>query len=387
MVPEALAERDLLARFYTDLCADFGLGRLLWLISTKFGLGLKLGSRFVPPHTRGLTRTSAWFSIGERIAHRIGKRFPVLGFRLHLAFTRIWAGQISRADRSDSTHVYAMFGEAGGYFFGAKRSGKVTVAEVLIMLSTEKRVHSEREKFPDWEPAEPNWPLLRDTLDPTASYLKSVDWYICPSQIVLEDLVQNWGVEPSRCKLVPYGMSERWLGLEQKTRKGRILFVGSACLRKGIHYLAEAAQLLKKRGRDYQFVVAGGVTDTVRNQDICANLEFLGRIPRDGVEHEYQLADVFVLPSLAEGSAEVTYEALAAGVPQVVSKWAGSVISNGIQGYVMSDCDPEELAYSIERIVEDRALRSSMSNEARNLAKEYVWPKYANNLRTALLQL
>ena len=46
-------------------------------------------------------------------------------------------------------------------------------------------------------------------------------------------------------------------------------------------------------------------------------------------------ADVFVFPSLFEGSAVVTYEALAAGLPSVVTPSAGSVVRDGVEGFIV----------------------------------------------------
>jgi glycosyltransferase involved in cell wall biosynthesis len=103
-------------------------------------------------------------------------------------------------------------------------------------------------------------------------------------------------------------------------------------------------------------------------------------VPRDRIHEEFQQADVFVLPSLAEGSAEVTYEALAAGVPLVVTAAAGSVARDGIEGRIVPECDPAALADAIEQIVEDRAVRNRMAGAARERAREFTWEKYGERL-------
>ena len=187
--------------------------------------------------------------------------------------------------------------------------------------------------------------------------------------------------------MVPYGMNQKWLELEPKPRRGRVLFVGTADLRKGIHYLAMAAEKLTGRGLNYEFRVAGNVTDQVRSQPACRHLNFLGRVPRDRIHKEFQQADVFVLPSLAEGSAEVTYEAIAAGVPVVTTRAAGSVARDAIEGRIVPERDPEALADAIEQIVEDRAARDRMAHAARERARDYTWERYGKRLVTALKRL
>ena len=80
--------------------------------------------------------------------------------------------------------------------------------------------------------------------------------YICPSEAVRDDLVRHWGVATERTKVVPYGMNPQWLTLEPKPQRGRLLFVGTAGLRKGIHYLAMAAEKLIGTGTELR--VPGG---------------------------------------------------------------------------------------------------------------------------------
>ena len=209
-------------------------------------------------------------------------------------------------------------------------------------------------------------------------------FYICPSEAVRDDLVRHWGVATERAMVVPYGMNPQWLALEPKPQRGSVLFVGTAELRKGIHYLAMAAEKLSSRGFNYEFRVAGNVTDQVRRQPVSRHLNFLGRVPRDRIHKEFQQADVFVLPSLAEGSAEVTYEASAAGVPVVTTRAAGSGARDAVEGRIVPERDPDALADAIEQIVEDRALRDRMALASRERARDYTWERYGERLVAAL---
>ena len=160
--------------------------------------------------------------------------------------------------------------------------------------------------------------------------------------------------------------------------------MGTAELRKGIHYLAMAAERLRSRGRNYDFRVAGHVSEQVRRHPMCRRLTFLGRVPRDRIHQEFQQADVFVLPSLAEGSAEVTYEALACGVPVITTKAAGSVVRDGVEGRIVPGRDSEMLAEAIQELVEDRQKRDRMAHAARDRAREYTWERYGERLVAAL---
>jgi glycosyltransferase involved in cell wall biosynthesis len=90
---------------------------------------------------------------------------------------------------------------------------------------------------------------------------------------------------------------------------------------------------------------------------------------------------------LAEGSAEVTYEALAAGLPVITTRSAGSVVRDGIEGFIIPERDPEKLTVAIRQIVEDRSLRDRMSVAARTRARDYTWQRYAGRLLAVLCSL
>ena len=99
---------------------------------------------------------------------------------------------------------------------------------------------------------------------------------------------------------------------------------------------------------------------------------------------EFARADIVVLPSLAEGSAGVTYEALAAGVPIVTTPEAGSVVRDGIEGRIVPSRDPETLANAITEIIEDRPRRERMAHAARERAQEFTLERYGERLIAAL---
>jgi glycosyltransferase involved in cell wall biosynthesis len=87
-------------------------------------------------------------------------------------------------------------------------------------------------------------------------------------------------------------------------------------------------------------------------------------------------ADVFVFPSLFEGSAVVTYEALACGLPSVVTPSAGSVVREGVEGFLVEPGDIEALASRMARLGSDPVLRATLSAAARSRAEAFDWPRY-----------
>jgi glycosyltransferase involved in cell wall biosynthesis len=225
---------------------------------------------------------------------------------------------------------------------------------------------------------------IRHEFPEQRTLLTGTDFFVCPSEAVRVDLEEQFGVGAGRSAVVPYGVDPGSLRMQVNPVAGRVLFVGTAGLRKGIHYLADASQRLHRKGRCYEFRIAGDVSRKVTNQPACRHLNFTGRVPRDCIQAEYASADVFVMPSLAEGSAESTYEALAAGLPVITTASAGSVVCHGIEGYIVPERDARNLAGAIEYVVEDRVLRTRMSAAARNRARDYTLQRYGERLRAAL---
>ena len=145
-----------------------------------------------------------------------------------------------------------------------------------------------------------------------------------------------------------------------------------------------AADKLVNHSPALEFRIAGNVSPLVLQQPSCRNLTFLGRIDRSRILREFRSADLFVLPTLAEGSAEVTYQALAAGVPVITTGAAGSVVRDGIEGRIVPERDPDALAEAIRELTEDRSLRDRMAIAARERAKDYTWDRYGDRLLTYL---
>jgi glycosyltransferase involved in cell wall biosynthesis len=164
--------------------------------------------------------------------------------------------------------------------------------------------------------------------------------------------------------------------------KGKALFGGTAELRKGIQYYAEAARILE--GSGVICSSAGPVMEQVRSRPETSSIVFLGPLRRQDFLNELRSAAVFVLPTLAEGSASVVFEALCCGVPVVTTRSAGSVVTDGKEGRIVPERDAEALAKAIKEIALDPDLRAAMSAEALRTAAEYTEEKWGARLVEAL---
>jgi glycosyltransferase involved in cell wall biosynthesis len=389
-VPAILERAGMLERFYTDITGDNGFATLASGAETLSFLGKgaqRLAGRRLPPNIRSLTTTFPGRSLLRAFRRAIKPLDAVAAFHESVGFSNALGRAMVNCGFGEATHVYSMLGECAPLVVTARERGLTVVSEIYILLSTERILAEERKNFPDWEPDAPDYSAIRQEIGDEDVLLTRTDFAICPSPAVRDDLVENFGFARERTAIVPYGMNPEFLSIRNDPVPGRVLFAGTAELRKGIHYLAMAAEKLIARGLRYEFRVAGNVQHSVVNQNACRHLTFLGRVPRAEMAAEFASADLFVLPSLAEGSAEVTYEALACGLPVVTTPETGSVVRDGIEGRIVPSRDAEALANAILEINGDRGKRTTMANAAQQRAKDFTLEKYGERLVAALKEM
>jgi glycosyltransferase involved in cell wall biosynthesis len=112
--------------------------------------------------------------------------------------------------------------------------------------------------------------------------------------------------------------------------------------------------------------------------ELREEMEVVGAVPRSEIAKHYGWADVFVLPTLSEGSANVVYEALAAGLPVITTPNAGSIIRDGGNGFLVPIRDAGKLAEAIMKLKNSSALRASSSAAGGISVPDFN--EYASNL-------
>ena len=163
----------------------------------------------------------------------------------------------------------------------------------------------------------------------------------------------------------------------------KVLFAGALHQRKGISYLLEAVSAL---GSEVdltligQRIAANDVVDTA-----CQHARWFQSIPHNRVLDVMLDSDVLVLPSLSEGFGLVVTEALACGLPVIVTPNVGAsdLICDGREGFVVPIRSAEDIANRLDTLNRDRNLLAQMSRNAQRTAAEHSW----NTYRTALTEI
>ncbi len=386
-IPALLQEADLLEWFYTDLCGNTGAGRLLASLPALLQRGAlkRLARREVPGNIRAKTVTFPLQTFRHFLRQASGKYKTAVGDDiLWEAFDTELGRAMIRRGLGQSTHIFSMAGECLPFIKHAHQQGRTVVTEFYSMPSRREIYRDEWRRFPELED-EPDDAYVNWYAEKQRQVCRVTDWAIAPSQHVIDDLTGNFGFPPERCFVVPYAVHETWLEMQNEPAPGRVLFVGLAGMGKGIHYAGMAQQLLNDPR--IAFRIVGWASERVRAHRLCQRLNFVGFVPRTEVREEFRRADIFILPSLFEGSAEVTYEALASGLPVITTPAAGSVVRDGIEGFIVPERDPNALAERIRQLMNDRALRERMSAAAKERARHFTWKQYGERLRAVFEQI
>jgi glycosyltransferase involved in cell wall biosynthesis len=390
-VPRMLHRHGALNRLYTDFClkgvARRAAGSLL--CGLKLPLAGKLRRRTVQGIPDSKIFTAPLINVRSASADVASS-----GDRYRLE-NEIFGQNMIRWGTGDANVVYAMYGSGVPFWRHAKSQGLKIAVDLFVTPLWHRIVAREHENYPDWgNPTQRSTPNLDATERDFREAIAAADLLLCPSPIVQQDIAtltaqtSPAGSAPPKTVVVPYGIPNNAIVMPRAVpAKGRILFAGEASVRKGIHYLAMAAHSLRDTRQNLDFRIAGLASEQLRNHPMARHLTFLGHLSREQMRAEYAKADVFVLPTLAEGSAGVVYEALAAGLPVVTTPSAGSVITDGKEGLLVPERDSEALAEAIESIVRDRNLRDDMANAATVTAYHYREHFWGERLIAALHML
>ena len=154
-----------------------------------------------------------------------------------------------------------------------------------------------------------------------------------------------------------------------------IISVGELNGNKNNAVIISAMEKLRKDNVHYVLCGVGDRQDELqRSADgagLHGNVHFLGY--RKDVKELYQAADCFVMPSFREGLSRSVMEAMASGLPCVVSKIRGNtdLIEDGRGGFLLAPTDADGFASAIERLCGDRALCDEMSRYNLEKIKEF----------------
>ena len=233
------------------------------------------------------------------------------------------------------------------------------------------------------------------------SISKNSDKVIAICDNTKDRLINDYGVPEEKITIIPAGVDINRFNPNNdgKTLRNKlniddkkvILCVAKLGYLKGIYYLIEAFRKIADQYKDTILVIAGSGNKTeerrLRNLVASLNLRdkviFTGWVNYDDVPYLYAASDVFVHPSLLEGTPLVILEAMATGKPVIATGIAGvpDMITDGIDGFLVEEKNVEQIVEKLSVLLEDEGLCKKIGRNARKKVEEkFSWDMIAEQI-------
>lgn len=393
-IPLALEKQNMLFKLYTDVHSS------KWLRSTTKQLDnltfskLKLYDSATKRYCKNLAKEKI-SDLGIRgYAYnllRSRKKSYIEVFKVGLEISDLIAQQISLcSEQIDLVYSFALSARSCRKYIPSKPvimdQMHIPLVSLIDVLARERQIHT------DW--FDNSVDRYKNSEDFIISIekedLKSSDIIFAPSDFVKKTLIERYEFDESQILLVPYAtpmwlydfptsvtldnFDKKILNYTNSDEKLKLLFVGEVGIRKGIPTLLQALRKLDKRKFEARIVGTVVIPDVkVREYtDICT---FMGKLNKKELAAQYQWADVFVFPSIGEGSAGVIYEAMAFGLPIITTFSSGSHVKNDVEGYIVSEGNIEELVDKITVYINDKSCLMRHSLNSANRVRDFSFEK------------
>lgn len=337
---------------------------------------------------RALWWTEIPHLLGQALEKRLGgsalsQSLLALGMRLYGMAAR----KIVREGAARGARIYHFrAGYGGASLREAKKLGLITICDhsaVHPALFDYTGLHGGA--FPDKplpRPADPLWAAVQDDIEKS-------DHVLVNSEFVRTTFAfQKFDI--AKLHVIYLGIDEQFVeGIpprqaDEASGPLRLLYAGVFSRRKGAADLLEA--LASLGDLDWRLTIAGQIDAEIRIEQgaLLADprIRELGWVGRDRLAAEMSSADIFVFPSLGDGSARVVFEALACGCYVITTPNAGSIVKDGIHGTLVPPGRPEALAAALRAASADRAtLHQIGTNNAKLVRETYVQSRYGGQLK------
>lgn len=377
-IPRALHARGELAALVTDFWVPPGS------VASKLPAARRLRDRWHPdladanvfaPNLRMLAfetrerlkKSAPW----DRIIRR-NTYFP------KQALARLAGPQLSTLDPRPSTLFSYSYAALELFKFAKARGWRTVLGQIDPGPEEERIVAEEHRRYAHlktgWQPAPQSyWDSWREETRLADRIIVNSEWS--------RECLAKQGVPDEKMEVVPLAFEEgsrvegrepsvegkemengKWKMENDKSRQEsriadsafsaseplRVLFLGQINLRKGIGRLLDAMRILKDEPIALTLVGPAEI-DPSAWADL-PNVKWLGPAARSAVASYYKQADLFILPTLSDGYAITMLEALSSGLPLLVSRYCGDIVSVCPQVKILQELEPNRIADAMKKI-------------------------------------
>lgn len=172
----------------------------------------------------------------------------------------------------------------------------------------------------------------------------------------------------------------------------RLLFVGYLRPEKGVDTLLKAFTKLRRK-RELKLTLAGGsdrpsgaeslIKESIKRNPFCDDISILGTIDFGEELFElYRTHDIYLLPSLSEGTPRTLVEARSFGCPVIATNVGGipSSVKDGVDGLLVPPSDADAMADAVEKLLNDDVLRRQLVSEGMRRSSDFTLENFAANI-------
>jgi len=175
----------------------------------------------------------------------------------------------------------------------------------------------------------------------------------------------------------------------KKFQKFTLLSVGYASVQKGFHHILNAHDLIKG---DFIHIHVGTVENVFKNKlSKYKNLIVYESVNQTKLSEYYNMADIFILPSIQDGFGMVILEAMACGTPIIASKNTGasSIDSSKRFGYILKTNNSREISEIVNDLIRNPYKLNLMSENCQKIISKggYTWYDYGKRYYQNLLSI
>lgn len=307
-------------------------------------------------------------------------------FALHPFYDR-WVRSLLRP----GDHILSSYGYANSCFRWARRNGGQTFLDAgnSHPLHFWKVVSEEHQRwgcpYPPVSPAHHRR---------SVAMMRDVNWVLAPSHFVEDSFLQN-GFSSNKIVRMPYAIDLNIfqpIPTQPKNRPFTVINTGGLSLRKGTPYLLEALKILKAKIPNLRILLTRQISDGIK--PILARygdlpIEWSATLPPALLADRLRSADLFILPSLEEGMARTALEAMACGLPVVLTPNTGAcdLVKEGVNGSVVPLRDPNaivEMALFWRNQMKESYVRSRLPDFDRTLLDQ---PRFCQRMEEFLKRI
>lgn len=224
--------------------------------------------------------------------------------------------------------------------------------------------------------------------------IKTADHAICVGREAWTLLQLKYNLDTDQVSYAPNGVDCRFfISRENRSTNGaRLLYAGTFLDQRGIFYLRDAMRALSKRLPDLRLTIAGcgSSADEVLSffgSDLHPFLDVRTMVPHEEMPALFAQNDIFVFPTVMEGTPLVVQEAMAAGMAVVTTETCGMIdlVENEYSGLLIPPANSGALENAVTRLALDPELRTRLGCAAQQTMNRFTWARAARIVEVAFV--